>query len=299
MGRLLIKREKSSVGMAVRMNCYIDNVVVGKLKNGEEMIYDAGDGIIEFKCNLTGNPMSDVFRIDMAGKDFIQISAKQGAWKPKVTISENGTASLVETERASISKKSVFTPSKVVGGYFGINEATREWAVGKGFIPSMKNAAVYSYDDIIDFELIEDGTSVTKGGLGRAAVGGLVFGGVGAIVGGVTGGKKANQKCTSLMVKITVKNTSAPVEYIKLISSVVDKKSIAYKGAFQNAQEIISLLQLICNQRDEEKSMGASVTSSTQETSAADEIRKFKALLDDNIITEEEFLAKKRQLLGL
>ena len=35
------------------------------------------------------------------------------------------------------------------------------------------------------------------------------------------------------------------------------------------------------------------------EPSAADEIRRYKALLDDGIITEEEFEAKKKQLLGI
>ena len=34
-------------------------------------------------------------------------------------------------------------------------------------------------------------------------------------------------------------------------------------------------------------------------TSAADEIRKYKSLLDDGIITQEEFEAKKKQLLNL
>ncbi|AFK87415.1 MULTISPECIES: SHOCT domain-containing protein [Thermoanaerobacterium] len=34
-------------------------------------------------------------------------------------------------------------------------------------------------------------------------------------------------------------------------------------------------------------------------TSAADEIKKFKELLDEGIITEEEFNQKKKQLLGL
>ena len=33
--------------------------------------------------------------------------------------------------------------------------------------------------------------------------------------------------------------------------------------------------------------------------STADEIRKFKELLDDGIITQEEFNVKKKQLLGL
>ena len=33
--------------------------------------------------------------------------------------------------------------------------------------------------------------------------------------------------------------------------------------------------------------------------SVADEIREFKALLDEGLITQEEYEAKKRQLLGL
>ena len=35
------------------------------------------------------------------------------------------------------------------------------------------------------------------------------------------------------------------------------------------------------------------------ETSNADELRKFKGLLDDGIINKEEFEAKKKQILGL
>lgn len=41
------------------------------------------------------------------------------------------------------------------------------------------------------------------------------------------------------------------------------------------------------------------VTNITQAQSSADEIKKFKELLDSGIITQEEFDAKKKQLLGL
>ena len=34
-------------------------------------------------------------------------------------------------------------------------------------------------------------------------------------------------------------------------------------------------------------------------TSAADELKKYKDLLDSGVITQEEFDAKKKQLLGL
>jgi hypothetical protein len=45
----------------------------------------------------------------------------------------------------------------------------------------------------------------------------------------------------------------------------------------------------------------ASMNSGTvvQQVSAADEIKKFKELLDEGVITEEEFNQKKKQLLGI
>lgn len=309
MANLIIKREKSMIGFALPMNCHINDCLIFSLKNGEEKSLDVADGIIQFQCNIPNNPKSKIIYLDLSTADSVCISIKQGSWKPKVTISDE---SLIVSKREikdnnivlkkqfspSIVLKKQFSPSKVVGGYFGIDETSRQWAIGKGLIPSLKNAVPYSYDDIVDFELIEDGTSVIKGGLGSAAVGGVLFGGIGAIVGGVTGGKKAHQKCTSLMIKITVNNINAPTEYIKLITSPTDKKSIMYKSSFQNAQEIISLLQLICNESEDKKIL-ETTNVSVNEVSVADEIRKFKALLDDGIITEEEFNAKKNQLLGL
>ena len=43
----------------------------------------------------------------------------------------------------------------------------------------------------------------------------------------------------------------------------------------------------------------ASPVQVVQQTSAADELKKFKELLDMGAITQEEFDAKKKQLLGL
>lgn len=148
----------------------------------------------------------------------------------------------------------------------------------------------------MDYELLEDGMSITKGGLGNAVVGGVLFGSVGAMVGGMTGARKTSSKCTNLMIKITVNNVSEPVEYIKLISSPIDKRSAAYKKAFFNAQQILSMLQVICSQcaGDVEESK-----VETSEPSVIDEIRKYKELWDEGIITDEEFRAKKAQLLNL
>ena len=57
-------------------------------------------------------------------------------------------------------------------------------------------------------------------------------------------------------------------------------------------ENTVALLDRIC---------GSVETPAQPQTniSAADEIKKFKELLDSGIITEEEFNAKKKQLLGL
>ena len=49
-----------------------------------------------------------------------------------------------------------------------------------------------------------------------------------------------------------------------------------------------------------EKAKQEQITSTSAPTiSAADELKKFKELLDSGIISQEEFDAKKKQLLGL
>lgn len=178
-----------------------------------------------------------------------------------------------------------------------VDENRRQIIFHTGFFGGRGNATVYNYEDIVDFELLEDGTSVTKGGLGRAVVGGLLFGGVGAIVGGVTGGKKNKGICNSLKIKITINSMSSPTVYVNLINTKTKTDSFVYKTMYHSAQEALSLLQIICNSVEAEK--GAASAAESRPVSAADEIAKFKALLDSGAITQEEFDAKKKQLLEL
>ena len=88
---------------------------------------------------------------------------------------------------------------------------------------------------------------------------------------------------------------ATPATYIDFIKTSTKKDSFVYKTNFSLAQECLSVLQLMCN--------GASgqdndLPESKSGTSEADEILKFKQLLDNGVITQEEFEAKKKQLLG-
>lgn len=86
-----------------------------------------------------------------------------------------------------------------------------------------------------------------------------------------------------------------PVLFIDLISSKTKRTSIIYKTAVKEAEKIVYLLE-----SQFEDSADLEQQESTIETlSNADEIRKFKELLDDGIISKDEFEKKKNDLLGL
>lgn len=136
-------------------------------------------------------------------------------------------------------EKPKFKPTKEVGKLFAVDDVNKEWRIPK----DKKNKTVYKYSDLLDYELIEDGNSVTSGSLGRAVAGGLVFGGLGAVMGGMTGKQKAT--CNNLQIKITVKDINNPAVYITILSFEVKKDSDIYKEAIKQAQEILSILQIM------------------------------------------------------
>lgn len=215
---------------------------------------------------------------------------------PIGSMTSDDVKNIINKKRKNLEKVREFQKTKFVGNYIHIDENAREWLIPDGILGKIVNPNVYSYDDILDFELLEDGGTIIKGGLGSAVAGGLLFGGVGAIVGGVTGKKKGKSTCSSLKIKITLKDMTNPTEYIELIKSETKKSGIVYKSEIKNAQEILSLLQIMCQSNTNTQSSNAEVVS---QNSVADEILKFKNLLDNGIITEEEFNAKKQQLLGI
>ena len=173
----------------------------------------------------------------------------------------------------------------------------------KSLLGKVKDLDIYDYEDLIDFELLEDGDSQLKGGVGRAAVGGALFGGVGAIVGASTR-HKAKKTCTYLQIKLTLKDLECPTAYIDFINTETKKDGLIYKTMFHSAQEAMSAFNVVCqtvreSQAELENQTGGGMDQGETMPSAADEIMKFKNLCDQGIISEEEFEAKKKQLLGL
>ena len=150
------------------------------------------------------------------------------------------------------------------------------------------------YDDVVGYELLSDNEVITSGGLGRAVVGGALLGIGGAIVGGVTANRKTRNICEKLELKITVKGEFAPAIYIKFLDIKAKTNSSMYQDAYKEAQDAISQLEIICSER---KNIAKMANDFGGQNSPANEILKYKQLLDMGAITQSEFNKKKKQLL--
>lgn len=145
---------------------------------------------------------------------------------------------------------------------------------------------IYSYDDVekiwVKSESISTTTSTqTKNnGVGRAIVGGVLAGSTGAIVGAVTANPQVSQQTRT-------------EEIYRVYMVLKPYPGRTWQFVLDSAQDVNTLLELFGKQQPAPAEPLAPVAD------PATEIRKFKALLDDGIITQEEFDAKKKQLLGL
>lgn len=185
-----------------------------------------------------------------------------------------------------------FVATRTIANAIDVDETKGNFRL-KGF---MNLAKVHSLSSVNGYELVENGNSITSGGLGRAAVGAVAFGGVGAIVGAVTGRKKENKIVKDLTVKLNISDLDNPVVYIKLLDKPVKSNTKSYQQAIERADQIIASLDALVPKNSNDSSR---TTLNVAAPSTADEIRKFKSLLDDGIITQKEFEAKKKELINM
>lgn len=104
-----------------------------------------------------------------------------------------------------------------------------------------------NFEDILDAELISDGTTIAKTDFTSMAVRSFVFG----AVGGITAKKNNVGYCNDLRIKITTKNLSDPVKYLTFIYGFkINKNSFIYKNKIDEANTCLSIFQIIINQNN-------------------------------------------------
>ena len=161
----------------------------------------------------------------------------------------------------------------------------------------------HKFSDIASYNLYQDSDMVTKGGTGRVIAGGLMFGVAGAVIGGVPAKQKTTKIINEMYIRVSFKNIST--DYVKIpLCGSVRTDSTAYLNAREMANQVLALLDAMVSQTQINKDAehGDLVAknhtdTSTTPLSPADEILKFKSLLDCGAITEEEYETVKKRLL--
>ncbi|KOP80654.1 hypothetical protein AMS59_04585 [Lysinibacillus sp. FJAT-14745] len=156
----------------------------------------------------------------------------------------------------------------------------------------------YTYEDILEVEVLVDGETITKTSrgsqLGGALLGGALAGGVGAVIGGLSGSTTSQEKIGSIQLKITVNDINNPVILLKIFNTSTpwDKNDEELKQYSDTAMEWQGLFAVIINNGDKKVEAKAET-----ENNISDEIRKLHELLKEGILTKEEFNNQKQKLL--
>ena len=152
---------------------------------------------------------------------------------------------------------------------------------------------IYNFMDIVSVDVVEDGNSAISGNVGSTIIGGILFGGIGAIAGAAKG-KKIKKICKTLEIEMRFDSLNEPVRQLVYIDKTTKTDSFIYEKAMQNLKEVYDILNYVVIQNKK-----CSEHPLEKQISPMDDIRKYKALFDDGIITQEEFEMKKKQLLGI
>ena len=148
--------------------------------------------------------------------------------------------------------------------------------------------------EITDCEIIEDGISYKPDhGVLRAVVGGALFGGAGAIVGAMT--SSTSESVSRLEVVIHTSNPIFMKSKVVLISTPTKRNSSIYQSAKDSAEVLISCIDRLSGFSSRKIQQNSSVPV----TSDADELAKYKALLDNGAISKEEYDEVKKRILKL
>lgn len=201
----------------------------------------------------------------------------------KIDTSENTTLSPVTSY-----KPATVNQTSSVGKHIFLNETLKTFTIQGMSEPC-------SFDKLISFELVEDNDVVTKskGNITRAVTGGILFGGVGAVIGATTAKQLSTTLIHKMYINVFVNDKNKNYKII-LIRDTTKKDSFIYRINRELADNILAHLNSIISSNESQSSK-----SVENNTSVADEILKYKSLLEIGAITEDEYNQKKKQLLEL
>lgn len=158
----------------------------------------------------------------------------------------------------------------------------------------------YKFSDIINYEVYENGKTQVQGRAGSALIGGAFFG-LGGLIVGSSMSRNINEKCSQLKLIIRLNDFDCPQIVINYVNNaILDKSDSLYINIKENLQSVCSMLEYMLNEKTLEQSSVVKQEEKTVSTKTnKEQLQELKEMLDDGLITQEDFEKKKKQILGL
>lgn len=262
-GKVIIYAPTMSMGLA-KATIFLNGSEVAKLKRNEKVELDLSrDGYVQAKIAL--NPASEKVPVKANVITEIRMSYNQLTWKPLLQIVREQSVEQAKAAPVQIQEIVQEKPAYDLVGSRG------------------RYIKVYEDKCVIG----------VKAGLGSL------------VTGNATDGEKTIYYSDVLGVQF--KKSGAMLGYLQLetasaimnnrTDNLFNENSFTFEGHLDNIMEEVQLF--VKKKVDEAKRQKNAPVVVAGTLSNADELKKFKELLDMGIITQEEFDAKKKQLLGL
>lgn len=160
---------------------------------------------------------------------------------------------------------------------------------------------ILKFDEIIDFEIFENGNSVVSSRSGSAVVGGLLFGGLGAVA-GASGSRTINDNCSTLKLNIYTNKTQNTVITLDFLEGSIPKSSMIYEDLKDIVNKMIGFLKIAREdnrqkERQEDKKVIIENTEEIKHESNLSSLKELAELKNQGIVTEEEFEKAKKRIL--
>jgi hypothetical protein len=157
----------------------------------------------------------------------------------------------------------------------------------------------YDFSQITAVEVVVNGATLTQTNRGSqligAAVGGVVFGGVGAVLGGLSGSSRSHSRVKSIYLKITLDDRYNPVWMICFFVDATQKGADPDGIPVRSARTALERIHAHMLNAIRQSQALHSVPTPT--LSSADELRKLWDLKQAGILTDGEYMHQKTRLL--
>ena len=160
---------------------------------------------------------------------------------------------------------SVFTATKTFGQFIQFDDSTRRIRIAA-------SGKCYSYDQVVGYELVED-TGRPRGFARAYSLGFL----------------SSATPISAMKIRLELNSPEEPQVFVNLLITPTKSNTLIYKNLLKTAQDILEELRRTCPQKEAEN----------RPFDYTEEIRRLSRLRDEGHLTDGEFEAKKKQILGI